>query len=91
MALYEYQGPGPHDDGSGTIVRPGDVREFDGEPAWGPWRLLPGDDPLNAPEPPESAPAPPPTPKAVPDAVTPPAASTPAPAAPLAPTGTEGN
>ena len=87
---YVYEGPGPHDDGDGGLVRPGDVREYDAEPPWGPWRLLAADDPLNAPEPPESAPAPPPPPAAVPDAVRPPAASTPPPATPLKPTGTEG-
>jgi hypothetical protein len=29
---------------SNEIVRPGDVREYDEEPAWGPWELLDGPD-----------------------------------------------
>lgn len=40
MAKYEYAGPGPAEDPEGVIVRPGDVREFADEPAWGPWRAL---------------------------------------------------
>ena len=39
MARYQYAGPGP-DESSGEIIRPGDVREFGEEPAWGPWELL---------------------------------------------------
>ena len=34
---YRYTGPGPVTDPEGEIVRPGDEREFDEEPAWGPW------------------------------------------------------
>lgn len=70
MPSYEYQGPGPHDDGDGGIVRPGDVREFGGEPAWGPWRLLPEPDPQAAEEPsaPPATPAPPPSPASPPPA-----------------------
>jgi hypothetical protein len=40
VAEYEYTGPGPHEDPELGLVRPGDVREFDEEPAWGPWRLI---------------------------------------------------
>jgi hypothetical protein len=37
---YVYEGPGPHQDPEIGLVRPGDVRDFDEEPAWGPWRKL---------------------------------------------------
>jgi len=40
VAEYVYEGPGPQLDPEGGIARPGDRREFDEEPAWGPWRLL---------------------------------------------------
>lgn len=63
MARYEYAGPGPHDDGQGGIVRPGDVRDFAAEPSWGPWRLL--DEPA-APETSEKPSEPPPTPTPAP-------------------------
>ena len=38
-----YAGPGPHDDGQGGIVRPGDVWDWPEEPDWGPWEPA-GDD-----------------------------------------------
>jgi len=37
---YVYEGPGPHQDPVIGLVRPGDVRNFDEEPDWGPWRPL---------------------------------------------------
>ena len=40
MSRYQYVGPGPHEDAVIGLVRPGDVREFDEEPAWGPWEPL---------------------------------------------------
>jgi hypothetical protein len=86
MPRYVYEGPAPHDDGDGGLARPGDVRDFSEEPAWGPWRLLADDDPLQSPDAATEPPGPPPGPSADPDADGPPAAA----GAPLAPTGTEG-
>lgn len=41
MAKYRYAGPGPIEILSGgELIRPGDVREFDEEPTWGPWEQL---------------------------------------------------
>lgn len=40
MANYVYKGGGPEVDPDGGLVRPLDVREFDGEPAWGLWELV---------------------------------------------------
>ena len=40
MAKYRYAGPGPVPDPENEIVHPGDVREFDEEPTWGPWDRL---------------------------------------------------
>lgn len=59
---YVYEGPGPQEDGEGGIVRPLDVREFDSEPDWGPWRLLAPETPGAAPavQAPAAAPASPP-------------------------------
>ena len=58
MGRYEYAGPGPQEDPDGGLVRPGDVREFDEEPAWGPWEPVP-DEAQEAPGATEtSAPAP---------------------------------
>ena len=60
MAKYRYAGPGPHIDDEGAITRPGDEREFDGEPAWGPWELVdvPESDEGGQPSsPPEASPA----------------------------------
>lgn len=34
---YRYTGPGPHDDGRGGLVRPGDEWEWPEPPTWGPW------------------------------------------------------
>jgi hypothetical protein len=73
---YVYEGPGPHVDAELGLVRPGDVRWFDEEPSWGPWRPL-GDAMLAA-----SAPVlepPPPAPASTPAASTTTAADTPAP------------
>jgi hypothetical protein len=42
MAKYRYVGPGPIEVLSGgEITRPGDEREFDEEPTWGLWGLVP--------------------------------------------------
>ena len=58
---YVYRGPGPVQDPEGSeLTRPGDIREFDAEPAWGPWEPVKdpeateGGDP---PGPPEASPA----------------------------------
>jgi hypothetical protein len=75
MAKYVYEGPGPHDDRQGGLVRPGDVAEFDAEPDWGPWRLL--DEPPDGAEKPPAAPA---TPPPAPASASPAPASTPPPA-----------
>ena len=41
MAKYRYTGPGPIEVLSGgEVTRPGDVREFDAVPDWGPWEPL---------------------------------------------------
>ena len=40
MARYEYIGPGPREDAESGLIRPGDEREFDEEPAFGPWREI---------------------------------------------------
>lgn len=53
MARYQYTGPGP-DEGSGELVRPGDVREFGEQPDWGAWECI---DPDPEPEPEVPAPA----------------------------------
>jgi len=38
---YRYIGPGPIEVISGgEITRPGDEREFEEEPTWGPWELI---------------------------------------------------
>lgn len=44
MARYRYDGPAPVPDEDGEIVRPGDEREFDAEPGWGPWTELDAED-----------------------------------------------
>jgi len=69
MAEYEYAGPHPVPDEQGEIVHPGDVREFEAEPDWGPWELLgepdappPADDPPGD-DPPAPFPAAPATPE----------------------------
>ena len=59
---YVYEGPGPHEDPVIGLVRPGDVRQFDAEPDWGPWRKL-SDAFLEASAPP---PADPPAPELTP-------------------------
>lgn len=68
MAQYRYMGPGPHDDGQGGLVRPGDVWEWPAEPDWGPWEPV-GDGA-------ESDPPAPPVPAPTPEAGSPAAAST---------------
>lgn len=40
---FQYTGPGPVP-GDDEIIRPGDIREFDQEPDWGPWECI-GPDP----------------------------------------------
>ena len=61
MAEYEYKGPGPHVSDEGEITRPGDRREFEADPDWGPWeRIEPEED--APPPPPAPAPAPAPSP-----------------------------
>lgn len=50
MAEYRYRGPGPEEH-DGGIVHPGDVREFDEEPGWGLWELVPGAEPASPPPP----------------------------------------
>ena len=38
---FQYTGPGPIEILSGgDLIRPGDVREFDAEPDYGPWERL---------------------------------------------------
>ena len=38
---YQYVGPGPvPDPETSEVVRPGDVRDFDQEPGWGPWECI---------------------------------------------------
>ena len=56
---YTYPGPGPQEDGDGGVVRPGDTRDFDQAPDWGPWEPSGGaeSDPP-APAAPAPAPAP---------------------------------
>lgn len=72
MAQYVYEGPAPEQfwqDDLLTIVRPGDVRDFEEPPGWGAWREL-------KPETPETpAAVVPPTPPGTP-AASPPAAAT---------------
>ena len=41
---YRYAGTDPQPDEEGGIARPGEFREFDTEPSWGPWELVPDDD-----------------------------------------------
>jgi hypothetical protein len=75
MSKYRYGGLEPVPDGEGSMVRPGEVREFTRLPGYGPWE--PVDD---GPEPPREAPprpappAPPPAPAAPSSTATPPAA-----------------
>lgn len=46
MAKYRYDGPGPIEVLSGgELIKPGDIREFEQEPDWGPWDLLPDGEP----------------------------------------------
>jgi hypothetical protein len=40
MAQHRYTGPHPVPDEDGELVHPGDVREFEADPAWGPWELI---------------------------------------------------
>lgn len=60
MAKYRYVGPGPIEVLSGgEVTRPGDERDFDEEPTWGPWELL--DEPETAPPAPTPTLPPPPS------------------------------
>ena len=43
MGSYRYAGDGPQEDPQGGLVRPGDEREFGGDPGWGVWELLPAE------------------------------------------------
>lgn len=60
MARYQYAGPGPIEVLSGgEIIRPGDIREYDAEPGWGAWELIPPpetDEGAEPPSPPEASP-----------------------------------
>jgi hypothetical protein len=56
------------DPDSTELIRPGDIREYDEEPAFGPWELLDGPDTA------EPDPAPAPAVPPAPSFVTPPAA-----------------
>lgn len=38
---YRYAGPHPVEDEAGVLVHPGDVREMDEPPPWGPWDPVP--------------------------------------------------
>lgn len=65
---FQYAGPGPVEVVSGgELIRPGDVREYDAAPSWGPWDLLDGPDsePAGPPpaEPEPGKPADPPAPQ----------------------------
>ena len=53
MPRYRYAGPGPVPDPENELVHPGDVREYDKEPDWGPWELV-----ADPPPEPESGPGP---------------------------------
>jgi hypothetical protein len=57
VARYRYAGDGPHDDGRGGLVRPGDEWDWPAEPDWGPWELLDGAE-GDSPGPGAQAPAP---------------------------------
>jgi hypothetical protein len=79
---YRYVGPGPQEDGGGGLVRPGEERDFDEEPAWGPWEPVPEEDggAESPAEPPATQPpTPAPSSPAAPSTAT--AATAPAPAA----------
>ena len=73
MAKWRYTGPGPHDDGDGGLIRPGDVHDFPSEPPYGPFVPVDG---AESPAEPPAAPAPTPAPAPAPP---PPAAAPPAP------------
>lgn len=61
---YRYTGPQPVEDERGELVHPGDVREMDEAPPWGPWDPVPhATGELPGPEP-----APPAEPQAAPAA-----------------------
>lgn len=75
MPRFRYAGPDPVPGDDGEIVRPGEVREMDQPPDWGPWEPVP-DDPGDQDEPlpldvPVAAPAP--VRRAAPAAAAPPA------------------
>jgi hypothetical protein len=61
LPRYRYAGPAPVPDPDNELVHPGDVREYDEEPAWGPWELpaTPEAEPADGgPPPPADPPAP---------------------------------
>jgi hypothetical protein len=51
LKKYAYAGPDPIPDGEGGIVRPGEVREMDELPPWGPWAEVAEDGAAPAAEP----------------------------------------
>jgi hypothetical protein len=63
LVRFQYEGPGPFEirelDGTFVdLIRPGDVREYDIEPPFGPWeRLDPETDEGDQPGPPGASPA----------------------------------
>lgn len=71
MPRYRYAGPGPHDDGRGGVVRPGDEWDWPDEPAWGPWEPV-----TQSPQAAEVPPAAQQTPPATPAVAAPPDAAT---------------
>ena len=72
MKKYRYGGLEPVPDGEGSMVRPGEVREFKALPGYGPWEAV-AEEPQEAPPPP-APPAPPAAPAAPSSTATPPAA-----------------
>jgi hypothetical protein len=84
MGRYRWDGGQPHITDGGQVFRPLEVYEFDKAPPFGPFTLIPDDDPAEPVE--VAAPAPPPAP-AVP--ATPIRPASPPPAS-LPATGTEG-
>jgi hypothetical protein len=53
MPRYRFAGYAPVPDPENELVHPGDVREYDTEPEWGPWEPL--DAPVAAPDGPRGA------------------------------------
>jgi len=74
MSKYRYGGLEPVPDGEGSMVRPGEVREFKTLPGYGPWEPVDGPEPPREAPPRPAPPAPPPAPAAPSSTATPPAA-----------------